>query len=149
EFMLAGFWDLSEPSLAECIRSFPVVPFVGTEWLTQLDTATQQRKKIRRQDHGGAHFKHSELYGWRGTDPRVYRPRTLLEVHRQTLTLEEAKARFEQEAKQRKRHPEVQLTCRLCSFLQPGQEKLKPLHAFLDDQEASRFSVVAQGMDRV
>ena len=76
-------------------------------------------------------------------------PRTLLEVHRQTLTLEEAKARFEQEAKQRKRHPEVQLTCRLCSFLQPGQEKLKPLHAFLDDQEASRFSVVARGMDRV
>ena len=76
-------------------------------------------------------------------------PRTLLEVHRQTLTLGEAKARFEQEAKQRKRHPEVQLTCRLCSFLQPGQEKLKPLHAFLDDQEASRFSVVAQGMDRV
>ena len=58
--------------LAERIRSFPVVPFVGTEWLTQLDTATQQRKKIRRQDHGGAHFKHSELYGWRGTDPRVY-----------------------------------------------------------------------------
>ena len=76
-------------------------------------------------------------------------PRTLLEVHRQTLTLEEAKARFEQDAKQRKRHPEVQLTCRLCSFLQPGQEKLKPLHAFLDDQEANRFSVVAQGMDRV
>ena len=76
-------------------------------------------------------------------------PRTLLEVHRQTLTLEEATARFEQEAKQRKRHPEVQLACRLCSFLQPGQEKLKPLHAFLDSPDACRLSVVAQGMDRV
>ena len=37
EFMLAGFWDASEPSAAECVRSFCVAPFVGHEWLTQLD----------------------------------------------------------------------------------------------------------------
>ena len=37
EFMLAGFGYASEPTAAECIRSFPVVPFVGCEWLTWLD----------------------------------------------------------------------------------------------------------------
>ena len=70
--MLAGFWDSSEPSSAECIRSFPVTPFVGSEWLTQLDAATEQRKKVRKHSYSGAHFRPSEVYGWRGTDARVY-----------------------------------------------------------------------------
>ena len=76
-------------------------------------------------------------------------PRTLLETHRQTITLEEAKVRFQQEAKQRSRHPEVLLSCRLCSVARAGQESLKPLTAFLANEDAARFSVVAQGMDRV
>ena len=29
EVMLAGFWDGDEPTSAECIRSFAVIPFVG------------------------------------------------------------------------------------------------------------------------
>ena len=76
-------------------------------------------------------------------------PRTLLKTHRQTIALEEAKARFQQEAKQRSRYPEVLLTCRLCSVARAGQESLKPLTAFLASEDAARFSVVAQGMDRV
>ena len=72
EFMLAGFWDVSEPSSAECIRSFCVAPFVGHEWLTQLDAVTEQRKKLKPHSKDNAEFKLSELYGWRGTDPRVY-----------------------------------------------------------------------------
>ena len=63
---------MSGPSLAECIHSFCVAPFVGYEWLTQLDAVTEQRKKLKPHSKGNAEFKLSELYGWRGTDPRVY-----------------------------------------------------------------------------
>ena len=50
----------------------PVTPFVGSEWLTQLDAATEQRKKVRKHSYSGAHFRPSEVHGWRGTDARVY-----------------------------------------------------------------------------
>ena len=41
EVMLAGFYDGEEPTSAECIRSFPVVPFLGCKWLAHLDKAIQ------------------------------------------------------------------------------------------------------------
>ena len=72
EFMLAGFEDDSDPAAAECIRSFPVVPFVGTEWLTLLDHKTEHRHRVQAASWKSTEVKFSELYGWRGTDPRVY-----------------------------------------------------------------------------
>ena len=49
EFMLAAFWDPEEPTSAECIRNFPVVPFPGHDFLTHLDHKTDvwQRVKLR------------------------------------------------------------------------------------------------------
>eukprot|EP00435_Cladocopium_sp_Y103_P066946 s556_g29.t1 len=70
--MLAGFWDHVEQTSAECIRSFPVVPFLGSEWLSMLDAVTEQKHKVDKHSQRKAHFKLSELYGWRGADPRVY-----------------------------------------------------------------------------
>eukprot|EP00435_Cladocopium_sp_Y103_P054372 s3057_g17.t1 len=70
--MLAGFWDHVEQTSAECIRSFPVVPFVGSEWLTLQDAFTEHKHKVEKQTPRKLHFKVSELYGWRGADPRVY-----------------------------------------------------------------------------
>ena len=73
EFMLAGFGDLHEPTSAECIRSFPVTPFVGADWLQVLDAAFELYHKV-----GGANrrpkaeFKTAEIYGWRGRDIRVH-----------------------------------------------------------------------------
>ncbi|CAJ1359418.1 unnamed protein product, partial [Effrenium voratum] len=73
EFMLAGFGDSSEPSSAECIRTFPVVPFVGVDWLRVLDAGNQHRHKVEGSEpRRNAAFKHSEVYGWRGVDSRVY-----------------------------------------------------------------------------
>lgn len=40
EYMLAGFCNTTEPTAAECIRTFPVIPFVGNEWLSLLDDWT-------------------------------------------------------------------------------------------------------------
>ena len=41
EVMLASFWDGDEPTSAECIRSFAVIPFVGCEWIAQYDKANR------------------------------------------------------------------------------------------------------------
>ncbi|CAK9031745.1 unnamed protein product [Durusdinium trenchii] len=73
EFMLAGFGDLDDPTSAECIRTFPVVPFVGADWLNVLDNFFESRHKVQ-QPHArrNAEFKHAEIYGWRGADPRVF-----------------------------------------------------------------------------
>ena len=40
EVMLAGFYDGADTTSAECVRSFPVVPFLGIDWLAQLDRTT-------------------------------------------------------------------------------------------------------------
>ena len=71
EVMLAGFWDGDEPTSAECIRSFAVVPFVGSDWLAQHDKATEVRHRVKPTHHRQAHLKSSDLYGWRGQDPRL------------------------------------------------------------------------------
>ena len=72
EFMLAGFATSTEPTSAECIRSFPVVPFVGTEWLSILDNFTETRQRVKPSNPHSSTIKFSEVYGWRGTDPRVW-----------------------------------------------------------------------------
>ena len=71
EVMLASFWDGDEPTSAKCIRSFAVVPFVGSDWLAQYDKATEVWHRVKPTHHRQAHFKSSDLYGWRGQDPRV------------------------------------------------------------------------------
>ena len=70
--VLAGFYDGEEPTSAECIRSFAVVPFVGTDWLAELDRSTDVRVQVKPQHHQQATLKNSQVYGWRGRDPRVY-----------------------------------------------------------------------------
>ena len=72
EFMLAGFGNADDPAAAECIRSFPVKPFVGAEWLTLLDGLTEPRHKVQPESQHSSEIKLSELYGWRGLDPRLY-----------------------------------------------------------------------------
>ena len=72
EFMLAGFGYTTEPTAAECIRSFPVVPFVGCEWLTWLDGSSEVRHKVDPHNFRHSNLKLSEVYGWRGKDIRVY-----------------------------------------------------------------------------
>ena len=71
EVMLAGFWDGDEPTSAECIRSFAVIPFVGSEWIAQYDKAKEVRHRVKPTHHRQAHLKSSDLYGWRGQDPRL------------------------------------------------------------------------------
>ncbi|CAL1151362.1 unnamed protein product, partial [Cladocopium goreaui] len=71
EVMLAGFWDGDEPTSAECIRSFAVIPFVGCEWIAQYDKAKEVRHRVKPTHHRQAHLKSSDLYGWRGQDPRL------------------------------------------------------------------------------
>ena len=44
EVMLAGFYDGAETTSAECVRSFPVAPFLGMDWLAQVDGNTEQRR---------------------------------------------------------------------------------------------------------
>ena len=70
--MLAGFATSTEPTSAECIRSFPVAPFVGTEWLSILDNFTETRQRVKPSKPNSSTIKFSEVYGWRGTDPRVW-----------------------------------------------------------------------------
>ena len=72
ETMLAGFWDGNEVSSAECIRSFPVVPFLGHEWLHQLDRTTNSQVQVKPCRRRQIAMTSPEVYGWRGTDPRVY-----------------------------------------------------------------------------
>ena len=71
EFMLAGFGHPHDPTAAECIRTFPVVPFVGCEWLSWLDGQTEHRHKVETNSLRQGMLKLSEVYGWRGTDIRV------------------------------------------------------------------------------
>ena len=71
EVMLASFWDGDEPTSAECIRSFAVVPFVGSDWLAQYDKATEVRHRVKPTHRRQAHLKSSDLYGRRGQDPRL------------------------------------------------------------------------------
>ena len=72
EFMLAGFSNMTDPTTAECIRSFPVVPFVGIEWVGILDLVTDIRHKVEPPNPHKSTLKSSEIYGWRGTDARVF-----------------------------------------------------------------------------
>ena len=72
ETMLAGFWDGEEVTSAECIRSFAVIPFVGADWLAQHDRTTEVRALVKPFKHRHAALKASDVYGWRGTDPRIY-----------------------------------------------------------------------------
>ena len=72
EFMLAGFSNMTDPTTAECIRSFPVVPFVGIEWVGILDLFTDIRHKVQPPNPHKITLKSSEIYGWRGTDERVF-----------------------------------------------------------------------------
>ncbi|CAL1144306.1 unnamed protein product, partial [Cladocopium goreaui] len=72
EFMLAGFSNMTDPTTAECIRSFPVVPFVGIEWVGILDLVTDIRHKVQPPNPHKSTLKSSEVYGWRGTDARVF-----------------------------------------------------------------------------
>ena len=72
EFMLAGFSNMTDPTTAECIRTFPVVPFVGIEWVGILDHVTDIRHKVEPPNPHKSTLKSSEVYGWRGTDERVF-----------------------------------------------------------------------------
>ena len=72
EFMLAGFSNMTDPTTAECIRSFPVVPFLGMDWLSILDAVTEVRHKIEPPNPYKTTIKTSEIYGWRGADERVF-----------------------------------------------------------------------------
>ncbi|CAL1160877.1 unnamed protein product [Cladocopium goreaui] len=72
EFMLAGFSNMTDPTSAECIRTFPVVPFVGIEWVGILDHVTDIRHKVEPPNPHKSTLKSSEVYGWRGTDERVF-----------------------------------------------------------------------------
>ena len=72
ETMLAGFWDGNEVSSAECIRSFPVVPFLGHEWLSQLDHSKNNHIQVKPCRRRQVAMTGPAVYGWRGTDPRVY-----------------------------------------------------------------------------
>ena len=71
EIMLAGFYDGEDPTSAECIRSFPVVPFVGCKWLAALDKTTELRARVKEQHAKQPHYTLEDLYGWRGLDPRM------------------------------------------------------------------------------
>ena len=72
EFMLAGFSNMTDPTTAECIRTFPVVPFVGIEWVGILDRVTDIRHKVEPPHPHKSTLKSAEVYGWRGTDERVF-----------------------------------------------------------------------------
>ena len=71
EVMLASFWDGDEPTSAECIRSFAVIPFVGSAWVAQYDKITEVRHRVKPSHHRQVQLGASELYGWRGSDPRL------------------------------------------------------------------------------
>ena len=66
-------------------------------------------------------FSHGELIG----------PHTFLEVHREKLTLPEAKARFEKDKPNKQKNRDILLFCRGCSPQPHLQEKLLPLREFV------------------
>ena len=85
-------------------------------------------------------FSHGELIG----------PHTFLEVHREKLTLAQAKIRFEKDKPNKQRNRDILLFCRGCSPQPHLQEKLLPLREFVSawDQE-EWFRVLSEGMSRL
>ena len=85
-------------------------------------------------------FQNGELTG----------PHTYLEFHRKKLSLAQAKARFEKDALERRRQPDVMLYCRNCSPRSNMPDRLLPLRDFVTvwDREAW-YEILKQGMDRL
>ena len=84
-------------------------------------------------------FSHGELIG----------PHTFLEVHREKLTLAQARIRFEKDKPNKQRNRDIMLFCRGCSPQPHLQEKLLPLREFVSawDQE-EWYRVLSEGMCR-
>ena len=79
-------------------------------------------------------------------------PDTFLAVHRQTLTLADAKSKFEQEQVQRKRNPETLVFCRGCTPKVKGDHGLLPLRDFTRNnlwQPDAWLEIVCLGMERL
>ena len=79
-------------------------------------------------------------------------PDIFLAVHRQTLTLADAKSKFEQEQVQRKRNPETLFFCRGCTPKAKGGHGLLPLRDFTSNnlwQPDAWFEIVCLGMERL
>ena len=79
-------------------------------------------------------------------------PDTFLAVHRQTLTLADAKSKFEQEQVQRKRNPETLFFCRGCTPKAKGEHGLLPLRDFTSNnlwQPDAWLEIVCLGMERL
>ena len=76
-------------------------------------------------------------------------PHTFLEVHREKLTLAQAKIRFEKDKPNKQRNRDIMLFCRGCSPQPHLQEKLLPLREFVSawDQE-EWYRVLSDGMCR-
>ena len=85
-------------------------------------------------------FSHGELIG----------PHTFLEVHREKLTLPQAKARFEKDKPNKQRNRDILLFCRGCSPQPHLQEKLLPLREFVSAWDPEEwFRVLSEGMCRL
>ena len=85
-------------------------------------------------------FSHGELIG----------PHTFLEVHREKLTLPQAKARFEKDKPNKQRNRDILLFCRGCSPQPHLQEKLLPLREFVSAWDPEEwFQVLSEGMCRL
>ena len=79
-------------------------------------------------------------------------PETFLQVHRQKLTLNEAKSRFEKDQVQRKRNTETLLFCRGCSPKAKGNQGLLPIREFADNNTwdpEGWYAIVQLGMERM
>ena len=81
-------------------------------------------------------------------------PDTFLQVHRKTLTLSEAKQKFEADVTQRKRGNETLLFCRRCTPRAPNKEKqgLLPMREFTTENTwdpRAWLDIVSLGMDRI
>ena len=79
-------------------------------------------------------------------------PETFLQVHRQKLTLNEAKSRFEKDQVQRKRNTETLLFCRGCSPKAKGNQGLLPIREFARNNTwdpEGWYALVQLGMERL
>ena len=85
------------------------------------------------------------------TNGELVGPHTLLEFHRHTLTLTQAKARFAKETTKRARNPDIMLYCHHCSPRGGDQpDVLLPLREFITAWDASHWlDILSQGMDRL
>ena len=73
-------------------------------------------------------------------------------MHRQKLTLNEAKSRFEKDQVQRKRNTETLLFCRGCSPKAKGNQGLLPIREFADNNTwdpEGWYAIVQLGMERM